>query len=74
MTLADFTEPNLLVPESLHESQESAMADLNMGRDLPPGLPPIESPHTQFADDGGNSALLYVTTFFRLGLCAQLSY
>jgi mannitol/fructose-specific phosphotransferase system IIA component (Ntr-type) len=29
MTLADFTEPNLLVPELLNESQESAIAELS---------------------------------------------
>jgi len=29
MTLADFTEPNLLVPELLNERQESAIAELS---------------------------------------------
>jgi hypothetical protein len=29
MTLADFTEPNLLIPELLNERQESAIAELS---------------------------------------------
>jgi mannitol/fructose-specific phosphotransferase system IIA component (Ntr-type) len=29
MTLADFSQPNLLVPELLHERQESAIAELS---------------------------------------------